>query len=125
MKKSRFIFEMARLRLRVEYIQDVITLIGDNSDFDEWEKMKCVLAFQNIIASINKLQEYFHKNKLTNKDIEIVDAQITGLLQKLGFEDEREFTQEELDFIEKRQKEINEELERELNNETRKGNYQA
>ena len=125
MKKSQFIFEMARLRLRVEYIQDVIALIGDTCEFDEWEKMKCVLAFQNIIASITKLPEYFHKNKLTKKDIEIVDAQITGLLQKLGFEDEREFTQEELDFIEKRQKEINEELERELNNETRKGNYQA
>lgn len=125
MKKSRFIFEMARLRLRVEYIQDVIALIGDKCDFDEWEKMKCVLAFQHIIACYNELPRYFKENRLGKKDFEIVDAQITGLLQKLGFEDEREFTQEELDFIEKRQKEINEELERELNNETRKGDYQA
>lgn len=125
MKKSRFIFEMARLRLRVEYIQDVIALIGDNCDFDEWEKMKCVLAFQHIIACYNELPKCFKENRLGKKDFEIVDAQITGLLQKLGFEDEREFTQEELDYIEKRHKEINEELERELNNETRKGNYQA
>lgn len=125
MKKSQYVLEMAKTRIRIEYIQDVITLIGGDCDFDEWEKMKCVLAFQHIIACYNELPKCFKENRLGKKDFEVVNDLITGLLQKLGFEDEREFTKEELDYIEKRQKEINEELERELNNETRKGDYQA
>ena len=124
MKRSKYILGLAQLGVNIEYLQDVIFLIGENCDLSELEKCKSVLAFNQIIEMYNTLPKLYKDNLLDERDMEIVQVHIDKLLKKLKWE-KREFTDEELEYIENRKNECQREAEEFLENEKAKRDYKA